>query len=239
MPGIHHWPWGSMAGLYIGFKLLLKNWDGLSCIQFNHHIFILQVHINRDTNNYKLIRAHIYMYIYTCALPDGSSYLLLALFQIGLDNLSHPCHVFGVPNGNIHMSWVTPHSHRVTTCHNSLMCFIFISLFGIIWICIPASQAWYCKQIAIHIHPYTTDFYIYINTVRAIHQSNWLILSEFVRGEDGHVPLATSSCSKQLVQVGFGCGGCYSFVSSLVDGKSLKSWNRLNRTLIYTYIYIV
>ena len=163
MPGIHHWPWGSMAGLYLDLSCYWRietDWAvSNSTITYSYYRFI-STEIQTITNSYT--HTHIYMYIYTCALPDGSSYLLLALFQIGLDNLSHPCHVFGVPNGNIHMSWVTPHSHRVTTCHNSLMCFIFISLFGIIWICIPASQAWYCKQIAIHIHPYTTDISIYI-----------------------------------------------------------------------------
>ena len=52
----------------------------------------------------------------------------------------------------------------------------------------------------------------------------------FVRGEDGHVPLATSSCSKQLVQVGRGgCGGCggwqiFEKLEQVYDGFMLILW---------------
>ena len=114
-----------------------------------------------------------------------------------------------------------------------------------IWICIPASQAWYCKQIAIHIHPYTPIYnryiymYIYICIYIYKHSKGYSInltglycLSLFegkmdmYRWRPAHVP-------SNWCRLGSACGGCYSFLSSLVDGKSLKSWNRLNRTYIY------
>ena len=88
--------------------------------------------------------------------------------------------------------------------------------------------------------------YIYMHIEQGIfHKSSWpneithkIPIAAISRGEDGHVPLATSSCSKQLVQVGVG-GWNSGFSSELfnyqrgVEHSLCSSWILLDFVLAH------